>query len=74
MVILVFYNYCNTWHVNILFWFFHGCRWGPVLETGTYKNKQRLYLSEQVNIKWPMHDNQIIYLFIIFFKYQMDDA
>lgn len=24
------------------------CRWGPILEQGTFKNRQRLYLSEQV--------------------------
>lgn len=25
-----------------------GCSWGPIVEKSTYKNKQRLYLSEQV--------------------------
>ncbi|KAG8367241.1 hypothetical protein BUALT_Bualt16G0052100 [Buddleja alternifolia] len=29
------------------------CRWGPVLEKGTYKNKQRLYLSEQTDHTQP---------------------
>lgn len=28
---------------------FHVYSWGPVLERGNYKTKQRLYLSEQVN-------------------------
>ncbi|KAL3829984.1 hypothetical protein ACJIZ3_018786 [Penstemon smallii] len=29
------------------------CRWGPVVERGTYKNKQRLYLSEQTDHTQP---------------------
>jgi len=31
----------------IVVWFFY--RWGPQLEQATYKNRQRLYLSEQVS-------------------------
>ncbi|KAL2457668.1 WD-40 repeat-containing protein MSI4 [Abeliophyllum distichum] len=39
-------------HHNLL-WPSLSCRWGPVLETGTYKNKQRLYLSEQTDQTVP---------------------
>ncbi|KAL8503063.1 hypothetical protein ACS0TY_021980 [Phlomoides rotata] len=36
-----------------LVWPSLSCRWGPVLERGTYKNKQRLYLSEQTDHTQP---------------------
>ncbi|KAL6585826.1 WD-40 repeat-containing protein msi4 [Orobanche minor] len=36
-----------------LVWPSLSCRWGPVLEKGTYKNKQRLYLSEQTDHTQP---------------------
>ncbi|EYU28409.1 hypothetical protein ABFS82_12G121900 [Erythranthe guttata] len=36
-----------------LVWPSLSCRWGPVLESGTYKNKQRLYLSEQTDHTQP---------------------
>uniref|UniRef100_A0A2P2KLG7 Uncharacterized protein MANES_16G101900 n=1 Tax=Rhizophora mucronata TaxID=61149 RepID=A0A2P2KLG7_RHIMU len=32
-----------------LVWPSLSCRWGPQLERSTYKNKQRLYLSEQAS-------------------------
>ena len=36
-------------NLNFFFFFFcgFGNRWGPQLEQATYKNRQRLYLSEQ---------------------------
>ncbi|KAI5664701.1 hypothetical protein M9H77_24024 [Catharanthus roseus] len=36
-----------------LVWPSLSCRWGPVLEQGTYKNRQRLYLSEQTDHTVP---------------------
>ncbi|XP_042060736.1 WD-40 repeat-containing protein MSI4-like [Salvia splendens] len=36
-----------------LVWPSLSCRWGPVLERGTYKTKQRLYLSEQTDHTQP---------------------
>ncbi|KAH6803153.1 Transducin family protein / WD-40 repeat family protein [Perilla frutescens var. frutescens] len=36
-----------------LVWPSLSCRWGPVLDRGTYKNKQRLYLSEQTDHTQP---------------------
>lgn len=49
---------------------FHVCSWGPVLERGNYKTKQRLYLSEQVNflyftrsyLFWLLANNCWLYL------------
>ncbi|RRT81110.1 hypothetical protein B296_00003014 [Ensete ventricosum] len=32
-----------------LVWPSLSCRWGPQLEQATYKNRQRLYLSEQAS-------------------------
>lgn len=34
----------SDFRVSVLF------RWGPQLEQATYKNRQRLYLSEQVSL------------------------
>lgn len=36
-----------------LVWPSLSCRWGPVLEKGNYKTKQRLYLSEQTDHTQP---------------------
>lgn len=36
-----------------LVWPSLSCRWGPVLERGNYKTKQRLYLSEQTDHTQP---------------------
>ncbi|KAF9600977.1 hypothetical protein IFM89_014962 [Coptis chinensis] len=36
-----------------LVWPSLSCRWGPQLETATYKNRQRLYLSEQTDGSVP---------------------
>lgn len=35
--------------VAVRLYFFLLCRWGPQLEQATYKNRQRLYLSEQAS-------------------------
>ncbi|XP_073150742.1 WD-40 repeat-containing protein MSI4 [Henckelia pumila] len=39
-------------HHNLV-WPSLSCRWGPVLEQGNYKTKQRLYLSEQTDHTQP---------------------
>ncbi|XP_052182469.1 WD-40 repeat-containing protein MSI4-like [Diospyros lotus] len=36
-----------------LVWPSLSCRWGPLIETATYKNRQRLYLSEQTDGSVP---------------------
>ncbi|CAA0842097.1 WD-40 repeat-containing protein MSI4 [Striga hermonthica] len=36
-----------------LVWPSLSCRWGPILDKGTYRNKQRLYLSEQTDHTQP---------------------
>ncbi|KAL3532618.1 hypothetical protein ACH5RR_006139 [Cinchona calisaya] len=36
-----------------LVWPSLSCRWGPLLEQGTFKNRQRLYLSEQTDHTVP---------------------
>ncbi|CAM8899687.1 hypothetical protein QQ045_012439 [Rhodiola kirilowii] len=42
------------WFANHnLVWPSLSCRWGPVLEQGTFKNRQRLYLSEQTDGSVP---------------------
>ncbi|KAH0652048.1 hypothetical protein KY290_032707 [Solanum tuberosum] len=42
------------WFANHnLIWPSLSCRWGPVVELGRYKNRQRLYLSEQTDKSVP---------------------
>ncbi|KAL3691523.1 hypothetical protein R1sor_005174 [Riccia sorocarpa] len=36
-----------------LMWPSLSCRWGPQLEQGTYKSRQRIYLSEQTDGSYP---------------------
>ncbi|CAL5327877.1 unnamed protein product [Camellia sinensis] len=38
-----------------LVWPSLSCRWGPQLEQATYKNRQRLYLSEQARSSYSPH-------------------
>ncbi|KAL2457338.1 WD-40 repeat-containing protein MSI4 [Abeliophyllum distichum] len=39
-------------HHNLV-WPSLSCRWGPIVDNGTYKDKQRLYLSEQTDQTVP---------------------
>ncbi|PIN25126.1 Nucleosome remodeling factor, subunit CAF1/NURF55/MSI1 [Handroanthus impetiginosus] len=50
MLVPVLYDWLAS---HNLVWPSLSCRWGPVLERGTYKNKQRLYLSEQTDHTQP---------------------
>jgi len=38
---------------NLTPWPSYTCRWGPQMESHTYKNKQRLYLSERTDGSAP---------------------
>ncbi|EPS59609.1 hypothetical protein M569_15196, partial [Genlisea aurea] len=50
MLVPVLYDWLAS---HNLVWPSLSCRWGPVLEKGTYKTKQRLYLSEQTDHTQP---------------------
>ena len=55
--------------VFFVVWAFH--RWGPQLDQATYKNRQRLYLSEQVGFSLSLaiiSDTDLISLFVTFFS------
>lgn len=49
-IVPVLYDWLANYH---LMWPSLSCRWGPQVEHGTYRNRQRLYMSEQTDGSMP---------------------